>query len=220
MPVMRRHPIRILFTLAAAVSAVLCVALCVLWARSYRASDRVIWRGPRGWRAASSAQGRLEVSLLVADWSDHPELFHGPKYQSDAARPPFDYLRLLGGSAGDRDSSREYGGFAWHEKRNTPRGTLHAMGTAPFWGLALVTALLPLGRAVIWRRSVVRRRRGRRLGLCPACGYDLRATPGRCPECGKGMVAPAGAAGGAFRSDAALDGRRDGRRDGRAASRD
>jgi len=50
----------------------------------------------------------------------------------------------------------------------------------PFWPIAWLFAMPP---AIAWQRHRVRRRRIRD-GLCARCGYDLRASPGRCPECG------------------------------------
>jgi hypothetical protein len=49
---------------------------------------------------------------------------------------------------------------------------------ASFWILLLATSLVP----TFW--IVLRFRRRSQHGHCRTCGYDLRATPGRCPECG------------------------------------
>ena len=49
----------------------------------------------------------------------------------------------------------------------------------------VLAALLPLPAVALYRQRQVRvRRRRGALGFCPSCGYDLRATPGQCPECG------------------------------------
>lgn len=54
----------------------------------------------------------------------------------------------------------------------------------PHWLLCAAFGVLP---AIQLPRSIVGMMRGRhraRRGLCAHCGYDLRATPERCPECG------------------------------------
>ena len=54
----------------------------------------------------------------------------------------------------------------------------------PFWLPVLVTAALPAFRAAVFAGRRRRRRRRQKCGLCLVCGYDLRASVDRCPECG------------------------------------
>ena len=73
----------------------------------------------------------------------------------------------------DQNSTMGYDGFAadWFTSLQI---------TVPYYSVQLVSALLPVAALV----KIARRTHRQRAGLCPSCGYDLRATPDRCPECG------------------------------------
>lgn len=54
----------------------------------------------------------------------------------------------------------------------------------PYWTPICLTAALPIA----WLLDFAYRRMFKKAppaGLCPACGYDLRASTERCPECGR-----------------------------------
>ena len=60
------------------------------------------------------------------------------------------------------------------------RGNSYTLLILPFWLIMILCSFAPL--YVI--PPIYRRRKRKKLGLCVKCGYDLRASKDRCPECG------------------------------------
>jgi len=194
-----RRFVRILLNAATALSLLLFVATVALWVRSYWVQDSFIYSGgvrddrlPGG--GGMSYVGGLSVSWHVFHvapgrggayerqyqlWNSHVP--RGLTFQSSVVTAADQRLlaplaRFMFEPGGDRSYNEgdvvrvRYGGAA-----------------APHWVPMVAFALPPL----LWLRRTRRLRRSRVRGRCAQCGYDLRATPDRCPECGTAPKIPA-----------------------------
>ena len=157
---------RVILTFEVALSALIAVTSIVLWVRSYSPDS-------------ASMQTRDSISFTRDDplyWIiSHPGslAFCRQDGRNWDAHPLRGFKRFgidFGGSYGDD------GSMLWNL-------------VVPYWMITSVALLLPAVRLKAWRRDRRMRRRTAR-GLCPRCGYDLRATPQRCPECGVAPSAP------------------------------
>ena len=164
--------IRRLFNILAAASLLLFVAVCVVWVRSHWVSDvvrieppRPVWgvqycyvvTGKGGIGVGADPGGA--ISSIEPGWASH----RASRY---------------GNGGWPNDTLLNRAGFAADAQRFSS-GILYG-AIAPCWFLALLTAAPP----GMW---LLRRRKARRRapeGHCRSCGYDLRATPDQCPECG------------------------------------
>ena len=109
-------------------------------------------------------------------------LFHSVSYGTGLPERPVSYklmpARGLWIEPGVTETRHwQFAGF-WWVVIGAPYMPGRSIGV-PFWFIAGCLAVLPSG----W---LMMRRANRRYppGSCLSCGYDLRATPDRCPECG------------------------------------
>jgi hypothetical protein len=173
---------RRLLNLLTGLSLLLFVAVVTLWVRSYAVSQFLGWSDPTQFVGALSMRGlvRLEHGTWPNDdqgWSyiAYPTDGRGGLWQEALARDR-------------RGGPLRVIGVAYARVYYTPDATrVRRALYLPYWLLAGATLPVPLWR--LCRTIRARRRRASR-GLCASCGYDLRATPDCCPECG---VTPAGA---------------------------
>ena len=165
---------RRLLNLLTGLSLLLCVAVVALWVRSYRTAATFDWwsvgTGGVEFRVRGATARAGSVGFYVADYP--PGLCRGSY--------PLHYHRSR--TEGNSRPARRKLGFAVERSSPAPGQTdvVWRAWRVPFWFLLLASALAPARRAA----RGISEARLRRRGLCPACGYDLRATPGRCPECG------------------------------------
>jgi hypothetical protein len=186
---------------AAFVSLLVAFAASFMWVRSYRVAENWGWatsahdpgKGLARYVYFKSARGGLAV--YVHDYRNTAWGYQLPLFHSTDDVMQYPHISTHGQAIAE--TSWDAAGFAFcraryhraelwieHDGRCYPADDASRLSCiVPWWSIAVAGMLLP---ALALRRLLEVRlwHRRSRAGLCPACGYDLRASPDRCPECG------------------------------------
>ncbi|MGH7177545.1 MAG: hypothetical protein ACREJC_09215 [Tepidisphaeraceae bacterium] len=145
---------RRVFAIFAFVSLLICLATAGVVVRSWFALDR--WDfGGRTWEVTFACLERSVICEICTGLQD--------------GQRPFEYFEIVRISPPE-DRRLKW----WHDEPG------FCAVKVPHWLIFLVFLPWPIW----WLGVKVARRRRFAHGCCVECGYDLRATPDRCPECG------------------------------------
>ena len=170
-----------------ALSLLLCVATVALWARSYWWGDQIGWQTARRGSDVISSRGQISLLVTTLDQNNPSLPRSNPRYfesRQDSLQGTISYQPYR------PNLYLSFAGFfiarAIHSSPPNPArlaGATEWGFGVPHWFLCTFTAACPASWYV---SNQMQRRRTLRLHetLCLRCGYDMRATPERCPECG------------------------------------
>jgi hypothetical protein len=167
-----------LFASLAAISFVCFIASISLWVRSRSSSDMLFW--------SDKNNGQM---IWIFWWSGELVIHHLSGNVSWGLSSGFHFNNAIYPDV-PMFGAENWNGW-YHSIAGAGCGHLFAVLPNPRSNYAdtvlalpfrLITALTAILPAIAAMQFLKRRALGQ--GLCAHCGYDLRATPDRCPECG------------------------------------
>jgi hypothetical protein len=198
---------RRLFNIATAASLLLCVAVGVLWVRGRSGADQAEWKYNRSLSDRSAASTEIDLSFghrlgAIIRWAhapprdpnDHTYAYYYASADRSGGHPRLRlrHRRYVPGPDNDAFSPEDYsstvysgwGPVRWYSEDRSRPGDGYSSRSVHIGVSHWLVALPLLAGPMLWLKRFRTMRRARRIGACPDCGYDLRATPDRCPECG------------------------------------